>query len=85
MRKQSLRETAARVSRAIFQDEGSRYRKWVELYDTISPQEAEEFVASWQGSLSNRNSPFLCPSTRRRQRSSPTPLAKRTELDAVGN
>ncbi len=42
VRKQSLRETAARVSRAILQDEGSRYRKWVELYDTISPQEAEE-------------------------------------------
>ena len=42
VRKQSLRETAARVSRAIFQDEGSRYREWVELYDTISPQEAEE-------------------------------------------
>src|SRR6516225_429997 len=42
VRRQSLRETAARVSRALFQDEGSRYREWVELYDTISPREADE-------------------------------------------
>jgi O-antigen biosynthesis protein len=33
---------AARVSRAIFQDDASRYREWVVLYDTISPEEAEE-------------------------------------------
>jgi GT2 family glycosyltransferase len=42
LRKQGFREMAARVSRAIFQDEASRYQEWVALYDTISPEEAEE-------------------------------------------
>jgi O-antigen biosynthesis protein len=40
LRRLSLRETAARLSRVIFQD--AHYREWVELYDTISPREAEE-------------------------------------------
>ena len=44
-----LRPTAARISRAVFQSGAGKYRKWVELYDTISPQEFEEvrrFVAT---------------------------------------
>ena len=42
LRTQGLRETAARISRAIFRDEASRYRDWVKLYDTIDAQEAAE-------------------------------------------
>ncbi|MBV9568275.1 MAG: glycosyltransferase, partial [Hyphomicrobiales bacterium] len=50
VRKQGLRETIARISRVVIQDEVSQYREWIELYDTIAPREAEEircFVKSF--------------------------------------
>ena len=42
VRKQGLRETVARILRVVSKHEISQYREWVDLYDTISPQEAKE-------------------------------------------
>src|SRR5689334_12844430 len=40
LRSLGLRETVHRIFRIVFHE--AHYRKWVELYDTISPREAEE-------------------------------------------